>query len=426
MNIWIIRANINYEQVITKNPLDMESIEKTRRGNSLLKDWHPIELETFQEGKQGDVLTLQGGSLALIVNDSVKERLQPLVDNRAEFLELRYREQDYYLINVTNVLECIDYEKSVPDNYGGFDEEVFLPDQVRNQPIFKTVNTRHNLGDFPIISVTTYVSDELKEAIEQAGLLGFDFTIAWTDSTEPIIEHNPRIRATSRADVEAHIEQHYGHITGCIPGASNNAGDAEIYLAAPGSHLPFQTLVSYGNSFFRGMTPAGHDTGYAELVVHLPPDAQLTENHWEQSPYAWVVRMLRHFGSEIMQRGYWIGQWLVYPHQSEDDLSDSYREMFSLKGLPAHTKLIPYDINSDYCGVMVVPPYPGTSEAFKMTYRDEGVADPEEWPIYFQTLLPLYAEEIKYYFSNGQEKTVEKLMSSGIDTLFDLRRQPLI
>lgn len=116
----------------------------------------------------------------------------------------------------------------------------------------------------------------------------------------------------------------------------------------------------------------------------------------------------------------------MYPHQSEDDLSDSYREMFSLNGLPAHTKLIPYDINTDYCGVMVVPPYPGTSEAFKMTYQDEGVADPEEWPIYFQTLLPLYAEEIKYYFSNGQEKTVEKLMSAGMDTLFDVRRQPLI
>ncbi len=426
MKIWTLRVDMDYEQVNIKNPSDLEKIEQTGRGNSLYKDWHPIELVTYKEGHHGDVLTFKGESLDLIVNRVVKEKIQPLIANDAEFLELRYQNQDYYLINVTNVLECIDYEQSVPNNHGGFKEKVFIPDKIHNQPIFKTVNTKHNLGDFPIVSVTTYVSDELKQAIEQAGLQGFDFTVAWTDSTEPNVEHNPRIRATSRKDLEAHIEQHYGRITGCISGASNDAGDAEIYLAAPESHLPFQTLVTYGNSFWRGMIPAGHDTGYAELVVHLPPDAQLTAEQWEQSPYAWVVRMLRHFGSEVMQRGYWIGQWLVYPHQNEDDLSDSYREMFSLNGLPAHTKLIPYDTNTDYCGVMVVPPYPGSAEAFKMTYRDEGIADPEEWPIYFQTLLPLHAEEIQYYFSNGQEKTVEQLMSRGIDALFDLRRQRLI
>lgn len=426
MKIWTIHVSDDYEKVNTKNPSDLESIKKAGRGHSLLKDWQPIELSLYQEGDSGDVLIFQGGSLALIVNRFVKETIQPLVANEAEFLEVGYHNQAYYLINVTNVLECIDYEQSVPNNYGSFDEEVFLPDKVQNQPIFKTVNTKHNLGDFPIVSVTTYVSDELKQAIEQAEIKGIYFRLAWTDSTEPIVEHNPRIRATSRKDVEAHIEQHYGRITGCIPGASNDAGDAEIYLAAPGSHLPFQTLVTYGNSFWRGMIPAGHDTGYAELVVHLPPDAQLTAEQWEQSPYAWVVHMLRHFGSEIMQRGYWIGQWLVYPHQNEDDLSDSYREMFSLNGLPAHTTLIPYDTNTDYCGVMVVPPYPGSAEAFKMTYRDEGIANPEEWPIYFQTLLPLYAEEIQYYFSNGQEKTVERLMSGGIDALFDLRRKRLI
>ncbi|WPP42985.1 suppressor of fused domain protein [Paenibacillus hunanensis] len=426
MKIWTIYVSPDCVKVDTKNPVDLENIEEKEIGKPLLQDWQPIELITYEEGEHRDVLTFRGGSFAIIVHHSVKEKIQTLIANEAEFLELHYQNQDYYLINVTNVLDCIDYEQSVPDNYGGFDEEVLLPDKVHNQPIFKTVNTKHNLGDFPIVSVTTYVSDELKEAIEQAEIKGIYFRLAWTDSTEPIVEHNPRIRATSRKDLEAHIEQHYGRITGCIPGASNDAGDAEIYLAAPGSHLPFQTLVTYGNSFWRGMIPAGHDTGYVELVVHLPPDAQLTEQNWEQSPYAWVVRMLRHFGSEIMQRGYWIGQWLVYPHQNEDDLSDSYREMFSLNGLPAHTTLIPYDTTTDYCGVMVVPPYPGSAEAFKMTYRDEGVADPEEWPIYFQTLLPLYAEEIQYYFSNGQEKTVEKLLSGGIDALFDLRRQRLV
>ncbi len=426
MKIWTIYVSPDCVKVDTKNPVDLENIEEKEIGKPLLQDWQPIELITYEEGEHRDVLTFRGGSFAIIVHHSVKEKIQPLIANEAEFLELHYQNQDYYLINVTNVLDCIDYEQSVPDNYGGFDEEVLLPDKVHNQPIFKTVNNKHNLGDFPIVSVTTYVSDELKQAIEQAEIKGIYFRLAWTDSTEPIVEHNPRIRATSRKDIEAHIEQHYGRITGCISGASNNAGDAEIYLAAPGSHLPFQTLVTYGNSFWRGMIPAGHNTGYAELVVHLPPDAQLTAEQWEQSPYAWVVRMLRHFGSEIMQRGYWIGQWLVYPHQNEDNLSDSYREMFSLNGLPAHTTLIPYDTNTDYCGVMVVPPYPGSAEAFKMTYRDEGVADPEEWPIYFQTLLPLYAEEIKYYFVNGQEKTVEQLMSRGIDALFDLRRERLI
>ena len=208
-----------------------------------------------------------------------------------------------------------------------------------------------------------------------------------------------------------------------IPAESNDAGDPEIYISKPTAAVPYQTLVSFGNSYFRGMTPASLDTGYAEIVMHLPADAQLTVEYGEGRPFGWVVPMMRHFVKEIMQRGYYIGQWLVFPNQSEEDLADTYREMFTETGVPAHTEILPYDKSTAYCGVMIVPPLPQCAEALTMPYRDGGKEIEGEWPIYFHTLLPLYREEIIHFFEKGRDSLIQKLMAHGVEAVYQWDRK---
>ena len=387
-------------------------ITNINQGSSLAEFWEEIDLKKHSEGESADIYSIASDLTYLVLNKHAAEVLSDLLVDKVELLPVFYNNEKYYIINVLNILECIDLKNSIADKYGGFDKVEFIEDKVTRQHIFKTLSYDYNIQSDPIISVETYVSDEFKQRVEKSGLKGFYFRLAWSSEPDAYVERNPRIRVTDRQDAEAHISTFYGPIQYMIPAESNDAGDPEIYISKPTAAVPYQTLVSFGNSYFRGMTPASLDTGYAEIVMHLPADAQLTVEYGEGRPFGWVV-----------QRGYYIGQWLVFPNQSEEDLADTYREMFTETGVPAHTEILPYDKSTAYCGVMIVPPLPQCAEALTMPYRDGGKEIEGEWPIYFHTLLPLYREEIIHFFEKGRDSLIQKLMAHGVEAVYQWDRK---
>ncbi|WP_256984914.1 MULTISPECIES: suppressor of fused domain protein [Paenibacillus] len=400
-----------------------EMLHRVSKGTQLIDKWSLSELGLKYDGDETQLYSIASRLSVMVMEVSAIEVLRDLLDGKVEYLPVLYNKKEHYILNVLNILEVIDLEKSVSDKYGGFEKLEFIEERVSGQHIFKTIFYNYEITEHPIISSATYVSDEFKQRVEEADLEGFDFDLAWSSEPEAYVERNPRIRVTDRQDAEAHITTFYGPIQSMIPADSNDAGDPEIYITEPTAAVPYQTLVSFGNSYFRGMTPASLDTGYAEIVMHLPADAQLTEKNWENRPLGWVVPMMRHFVKEIMQRGYFIGQWLVFPNQSEEDLADTYREMFSETGVPAHTQILPYDKSTSYCGVMIVPPLPQCSGALNMPYRDEGKEMEGEWPIYFHTLLPLYREEIIHFFEKGRDSLISKLMANGVEAVYQWDRK---
>ncbi len=82
---------------------------------------------------------------------------------------------NYYVINVTTVLDCIDYEKA---EYKAFDDGsvmyftkyAFRRDIIKKLNIFKTI-------EFPNADV--FVSDEFRDRVLNHGLLGFNFVEVW-------------------------------------------------------------------------------------------------------------------------------------------------------------------------------------------------------------------------------------------------------
>ena len=421
MRIWKMTEDCDNEllDVAKENGV----ITNINQGSSLAEFWEEIDLKKHSEGESADIYSIASDLTYLVLNKHAAEVLSDLLVDKVELLPVFYNNEKYYIINVLNILECIDLKNSIADKYGGFDKVEFIEDKVTRQHIFKTLSYDYNIQSDPIISVETYVSDEFKQRVEKSGLKGFYFRLAWSSEPDAYVERNPRIRVTDRQDAEAHISTFYGPIQYMIPAESNDAGDPEIYISKPTAAVPYQTLVSFGNSYFRGMTPASLDTGYAEIVMHLPADAQLTVEYGEGRPFGWVVPMMRHFVKEIMQRGYYIGQWLVFPNQSEEDLADTYREMFTETGVPAHTEILPYDKSTAYCGVMIVPPLPQCAEALTMPYRDGGKEIEGEWPIYFHTLLPLYREEIIHFFEKGRDSLIQKLMAHGVEAVYQWDRK---
>ena len=83
----------------------------------------------------------------------------------------------------------------------------------------------------------------------------------------------------------------------------------------------------------------------------------------------------------------------------------------------------PYSEETKFSGVMVVPPLPQCSGAFKMEFREDGKRIEGDWPVYFHTLLPLYKEEIHCYYTDGLDVLLQKLMKNGVEAAFDFNRE---
>ncbi|WP_340400343.1 suppressor of fused domain protein [Paenibacillus sp. FSL H8-0079] len=421
MKIWKMTNAVDTKELdVVKERGLMDNIGK---GISLGNQWTTLEMKHTYGEDNTDIYGITSQLADMVINARAIEALKDYLVNKVELLPVEYNNEEYYVMNVINILDCIDKNSSIADKYGGFKNYIFIEEEINNEHIFKTISYDYELTELPIISSQTFVSDEFKQRVEEAGLQGFRFRLAWSSEPEVYVERNPRIRVTDRQDAETHISTFYGPIQHMIPADSNDAGDPEIYITEPTVAVPYQTLVSFGNSYFRGMTPASLDTGYAEIVMHLPANAQLTKENWENRPFGWVVPMMRHFVKEIMQRGYYTGQWLVFPNQSEEDLADTYQEMFSETGVPAHTQILAYDDSTSYCGVMIVPPLPQCAEALTMPYRDAGKEMEGEWPIYFHTLLPLYREEIIHFFEQGRDALISKLMVNGVEAVYQWDRK---
>ena len=104
----------------------------------------------------------------------------PLIGENVEALELEY-EEPYYAINVTRVLNAINYGRSeyVSHKNNGeivtFSKYSFFPEKVQGVPIFKIVDAK---SSFPL------VSDEFKQIVEKNNLKGFVFKLLWDSEKE--------------------------------------------------------------------------------------------------------------------------------------------------------------------------------------------------------------------------------------------------
>ena len=110
------------------------------------------------------------------------EILRPLIQNSIEELELQFEEAEYYGINVTTVLDVIDYSKSKYKMYSDgkrimvFEKYAFrICNELNNNNIFKIV-------DEP--SRWEFVSDRFKQIVEENHLSGFKFKLVWDSEEE--------------------------------------------------------------------------------------------------------------------------------------------------------------------------------------------------------------------------------------------------
>jgi Immunity protein family (Imm11) len=159
-------------------------------GTPIGAEWRPLRVEAYEEEiieqrPPGDcpwlftaVPTLSGRAV---------KTLRTILDGNGELLPLDSHEGDYFLFNVTRVVDALNEAESdivrFPDGKKVLDitRFVFIPQQVEGLDVFKL--PQRPLG-------LTFVTDRFVQAVRDAGLVGFCFEWLWASeqrSSSPLL-----------------------------------------------------------------------------------------------------------------------------------------------------------------------------------------------------------------------------------------------
>lgn len=181
MRIWKMMSQANdYDNFTMCNGTDWTRfIEYRFDGKSMKNTWIPFCVREDEKIRKGDKPSFSG-SLPVFSRKAVKV-LKKYLDNNTEILPLMYRKknhfskEEYFVINVTNLVDCIDYERAEVKRFKNsgeilrFIKYAFKPEAIKNVHIFKV----------PEDCVAVLVSDEFKNLVESSGLKGFLFIEVW-------------------------------------------------------------------------------------------------------------------------------------------------------------------------------------------------------------------------------------------------------
>ncbi|MCG8402552.1 MAG: hypothetical protein MJA84_13340, partial [Firmicutes bacterium] len=98
----------DYENLTWVNKIDIDEVQ-SYDGRSKLNDWKPLAVKRMYNREYSNTPGLS--SHIPVFDDRSVEVVKELLNGHAEILPLACSDGEFYAINVTEVLDCIDYEK---------------------------------------------------------------------------------------------------------------------------------------------------------------------------------------------------------------------------------------------------------------------------------------------------------------------------
>ena len=173
MVIWLLKFDVD-----KYNSFNGYEVEQTLNisffGSSLKNMWIPPSIKAYhRKRKIADASGFSSG--APLFNEKAVEVLKEFLDEKTELLLSYFDNSKYYVVNVVNVIDALDYEKSEFRRFSNGEimdciKYYFKPQIAESQHIFKIP-----LGN----SINIFVSDEFKKRVEEAKLKGFIFAEVW-------------------------------------------------------------------------------------------------------------------------------------------------------------------------------------------------------------------------------------------------------
>lgn len=180
MRIWQLHFELDkYDNLMPVTPLSVEELQSFD-GRNHANGWRPLPVERMEPEKNLELSDAPGFILPVFSRHALS-CLEALIAPHIEVLPLQFTEREFLGINVTTVLDAIDYEKSIYKTFSDgkrimtFKKYAFWADVVRDVPIFKIIDEKPRYA---------FVSDEFKQTVESNNLSGFIFKLVWDNNQE--------------------------------------------------------------------------------------------------------------------------------------------------------------------------------------------------------------------------------------------------
>lgn len=175
MNVWQVNNDVRNECLALVDELQAGELLKLK-GTPLSSTWQPLKVFLFREQGQRPV-DFPGISAELVASVKAVNAISGLIKDHAELLPLETSHDRYFIINVTDVVPCLDHAQSNFEYYKSgtikrIRKLVFELGCIGNRPIFKIPERLRG---------TVFVTDAFKRVVEENALTGLIFTKVWGD-----------------------------------------------------------------------------------------------------------------------------------------------------------------------------------------------------------------------------------------------------
>ncbi len=211
MNIYLMKAQRDdkgsrcYQGLLEADAENRKRMKEYRanydlfRGGKIGDAWQPIHVLIDRNGvtewtplpPAGDFPRFEGASIDPVFSRRALDVLADFLQGNGEILPLSCVEGEYYLFNITHIVDAIDvehtefkFESEINPDFGALDNDgpdfqvitrcAFYAKQVKDLTVFKIPRKYHE--NMPI------VTDKFVKRVQEAGLKGFEFEWLWSSN----------------------------------------------------------------------------------------------------------------------------------------------------------------------------------------------------------------------------------------------------
>lgn len=174
MKIWHLDFELDeFDNLVPIRELSIDEIQSFN-GSSKLMQWQPLTVKKMEDKEISNAPGFY--SHIPVFDKTALDILRDLIEDSAEILPLICSEGEFYAINVTDVLDAIDYNKS---EFKTFRDGKRIMRFMRYEFVKKVVEGRHlfKIVDEPLRR--PFVSDEFRQRVIENNLKGIKFELAW-------------------------------------------------------------------------------------------------------------------------------------------------------------------------------------------------------------------------------------------------------
>ncbi len=170
-----------YEVLVLKDSTKWQDLKDMFDGTPLKQRWKPIEVEVLRDDKRKDRLKGDCPSLSpgvAVFSERAVAALKDMLEASGELLPLLCDDGQYYLFNVTSVIDALDESSS---DLLRFSESGRVM-RVKKYVFHSSVVSKASVFKIPqLVRSHIFVVRAFAERARERGLAGFDFRLLWQD-----------------------------------------------------------------------------------------------------------------------------------------------------------------------------------------------------------------------------------------------------